>query len=72
MITKKDDCECGLDEKGNWSDKVFDRYGCGCEPTNKEDDRKCFTCGDLAYPETGFIFQDELYCEDCCPEGYGE
>ena len=27
----KDDCECGLDEKGNWSDKVFDRYGCGCE-----------------------------------------
>ena len=27
----KDDCECGVDEKGNWSDKVFDRYGCGCE-----------------------------------------
>ena len=65
MITNKDDCECGLDEKGNWSDKVFDRYGCDC-------DRKCFNCGDTAYPETGFIFQDELYCEDCCPEEYGE
>jgi hypothetical protein len=37
-----------------------------------EDDRECFNCGDTAYPETGFIFQDELYCEDCCPEGYGE
>ena len=68
----KDDCECGLDEKGNWSDKVFDRYGCDCKPTNVEDDRKCFNCGDTAYPETGFIFQDELYCEDCCPEEYGE
>lgn len=68
----KDDCECGLDQKGNWSDKVFDRYGCDCEPTNVEDDRKCFNCGDTAYPETGFIFQDELYCEDCCPEGYGD
>ena len=32
----KDDCECGLDEKGNWSDKVFDRYGCDCEPINIE------------------------------------
>ena len=32
----KDDCECGLDEKGNWSDKVFDLYGCGCEPINIE------------------------------------
>ena len=42
-----------------------------CEPTNVEDDRKCFNCGDTAYPETGFIFEDELYCEDCCPEGYG-
>ena len=39
---------------------------------NVEDDRKCFNCGDTAYPETGFIFQDELYCEDCCPEEYGE
>ena len=35
-------------------------------------DRKCYNCGDLAYPETGFIFEDELYCEDCCPEEYGE
>ena len=35
-------------------------------------DRECFNCGDLAYAETGFIFKDELYCEDCCPEGYGE
>ena len=72
MIINKDDCECGLDEKGDWSDEVFDRYGCDCESTNKEDDRKCFNCGDTAYPETGFIFQDELYCEDCCPEEYGE
>ena len=43
MITNKDDCECGLDETGDWSDKVFDRYGCDCEPTNKEDDRRAKT-----------------------------
>ena len=35
-------------------------------------DRECFDCGELAYPETGFFFRDELYCGDCCPEEYGE
>lgn len=35
-------------------------------------DRECFDCGGLAYAETGFIFQDNLYCQDCCPDGYGE
>jgi hypothetical protein len=27
---KQDNCECGLDEKGQWSEKVFDRFGCEC------------------------------------------
>ena len=35
-------------------------------------DTQCFSCGELAYAETGFIHDDELYCEGCCPEGYGE
>ena len=35
----KDDCECGLDENGNWSDEVFDRYGCGCEKEESLEDR---------------------------------
>tara|TARA_R100001015_G_C4485617_1_gene64759 strand:- start:129 stop:257 length:129 start_codon:yes stop_codon:yes gene_type:complete len=35
-------------------------------------ERKCESCGDMADVETGFIFKDELYCNDCCPEGYGE
>ena len=38
-MTDKDDCECGLDENGNWSDEVFDRYGCGCEKEESFEDR---------------------------------
>ena len=35
-------------------------------------DRECFDCGELAYAENGFLYKGELYCQDCCPEGYGE
>ena len=27
---KEINCECGLDEKGIWKEKVFDRFGCDC------------------------------------------
>ena len=30
-------------------------------------DRECKDCGEKAYADT-----DELYCQDCCPESYGE
>ena len=29
--SKQENCECGLDEKGIWSETVFDRFGCDCE-----------------------------------------
>ena len=35
-------------------------------------DRECKECGEVAYAETGFFHNDELYCQDCCPEDYGE
>tara|TARA_B100000965_G_scaffold73774_1_gene58231 strand:- start:4738 stop:5031 length:294 start_codon:yes stop_codon:yes gene_type:complete len=38
----------------------------------EEDERKCADCGQTADVETGFIFKDELYCFECCPDGYGE
>lgn len=28
---KEQECECGIDDQGNWSDNVFDRFGCECE-----------------------------------------
>lgn len=28
---KEQECECGLDDQGKWSDTVFDRFGCDCE-----------------------------------------
>ena len=23
-------CECGLDEKGQWSETIFEEFGCNC------------------------------------------
>ena len=28
---KAQNCNCGIDESGNWSETVFDRFGCDCE-----------------------------------------
>ena len=41
------------------------------ETETEEHERECFNCGDVAEPETGFLFECNLYCSDCCPEGYG-
>ena len=30
MKEKEINCECGLDEKGIWKEKVFNRFGCDC------------------------------------------
>ena len=33
---KQENCECGLDERGHWSEIVFDRFGCDCDETESE------------------------------------
>ena len=35
-------------------------------------DRKCDNCGAKTCAEVAFFFDDKTFCEDCCPEGYGE
>ena len=30
-MNKEQDCECGLNQEGKWSDAVFDRFGCSCD-----------------------------------------
>ena len=35
-MSKEQDCTCGLDEHGQWSDEVFDRFGCDCDEDMKE------------------------------------
>jgi len=30
-MEKEQDCVCGIDENGHWSDEVFDRFGCDCD-----------------------------------------
>ena len=26
----EENCQCGIDRNGSWSDEVFNRFGCGC------------------------------------------
>ena len=33
---------------------------------------KCNNCGDMTCAEVAFFYEDETYCDDCCPQGYGE
>mgnify|MGYP000038259258 FL=1 len=35
-------------------------------------DRDCKDCGAKTCAEKAFFYNDETFCEDCCPEGYGE
>ena len=35
-------------------------------------DRDCKDCGAKTCAEKAFFYKDETFCEDCCPEGYGE
>ena len=35
-------------------------------------DRECADCGDMTCAEVFFFYEDEIYCEDCCPVVYGE
>ena len=34
--------------------------------------KECRDCGDMTCAEVCFFYKDETYCEDCCPQGYGE
>ncbi len=34
--------------------------------------KECTDCGDMTCAEVCFFYEDETYCEDCCPDGYGE
>ena len=33
---------------------------------------ECNNCGDMTCAEVAFFYEDETYCDDCCPQGYGE
>lgn len=26
----EENCECGIDESGQWNEKLFDEHGCSC------------------------------------------
>jgi len=28
---KETNCQCGIDRDGNWSESVFNRFGCDCD-----------------------------------------
>jgi len=30
----EENCRCGIDRNGNWSDEVFNRFGCECNPSH--------------------------------------
>jgi len=32
----------------------------------------CKNCGDKTCAEKAFFHNDETFCDDCCPDGYGE
>ena len=34
--------------------------------------KECVDCGDMTCAEVCFFYKDETYCEDCCPQGYGD
>jgi hypothetical protein len=35
-------------------------------------DRECDDCGVKTCAEVAYFYEDKTFCEDCCPEGYGE
>jgi hypothetical protein len=35
-------------------------------------DRECDDCGAKTCAEVAYFYEDKTFCEDCCPEGYGE
>jgi hypothetical protein len=42
-MDKEQDCMCGIDENGHWSDEVFDRFGCDCDEA-QERHLHCVSC----------------------------
>ena len=35
-------------------------------------DRECDDCGAKTCAEVAFFYEDKTFCEDCCPDGYGD
>ena len=35
-------------------------------------DRVCDNCGEMTNAFVGFLQGFKIYCEDCCPDNYGE
>tara|TARA_R110000851_G_scaffold134343_5_gene269602 strand:+ start:406 stop:567 length:162 start_codon:yes stop_codon:yes gene_type:complete len=35
-------------------------------------DRECDNCGNMTNAFVGFLKDNKIYCEDCCPDNYGE
>jgi len=34
-------------------------------------DRECDDCGSMTCAEVAFFYDDKIFCEWCCPDGYG-
>ena len=60
-----------LEDKPNITQEEYNKRFWELWEETEEYQRECFNCGDAAEPETGFLFECNLYCSDCCPEGYG-
>jgi len=35
-------------------------------------DRECDDCGAKTCAEVAYFYEDKTFCEDCCPDGFGE
>ena len=52
----EENCECGIDQSGNWNEFLFDQCGCDCELPVEED----FNASDLDW-EGGALEADSKY-----------
>lgn len=35
-------------------------------------DKECDDCGAKTCAEVAYFYKDKTFCEDCCPDGYGQ
>ena len=55
----EENCECGIDQSGNWNEFLFDQCGCDCELPVEED----FNASDLDW-EGGALEADSKYTRE--------
>jgi len=51
---------------------MYKTHGSWGNPSSFVYDRDCNDCGAKTCAEVVFFHDDKVFCEDCCPEGYGE